>query len=271
MSLAALVGATLALHVVRVPFDKGANVAGSAAAPDALLDALLGAKPELIDGVASVQPGLHVAAMLDETSTRVRAALDSGTVPLVLGGDHSVAIGSVAASAAACAARGERLGVLWCDAHADFNTIRTSPTGNLHGVPVAVLCGHTLPTLALGPPLSPRQFAFYGLRDMDAQEFERFQQHDMTVVDNPRQLSEWVRRFDRVHVSFDVDCLDPSVGVGCNTPVREGRALYQVEALFAAVRSLDKLLAVDVVELNPRSSAAASSLEKLVRLIAALA
>jgi arginase family enzyme len=132
----------LALHLVSVPYDAGANRPGAARATDFMWPRL---RRRVTDHVRI--GAAHPVAVMDELREVLAPLLDTSVVPVVLGGDHTVAAGSVGASYAHCRARNASLGVLWIDAHADVNTLETSPTPNLHGMPVAVLCGHTLPAL----------------------------------------------------------------------------------------------------------------------------
>ena len=149
-----------------------------------------------------------------------------------------------------CKEHNLRLGVLWCDAHADFNTIVTSPSGNLHGVPVAVLCGHTLPFIACSAPLQTKQFAFFKVRDIDDQERTRFNDYEMRIL-NRNQILKWIDAFDKIHVSFDMDCLDPSVMSSVNTPVPKGATLQEASQLLDDIKQSHKLIGMDIVEFNP--------------------
>lgn len=241
----------LGFHIVKLPFDNGANKQGARFAPDVISSRL-----ENAEGVHSVNfTNLNTRTELREAFgvgfMTIWKLLNANKFPLVLGGDHTVAISSVSAAHEYCRCHNQRLGILWCDAHADFNTMETSETKNIHGVPVGILCGHTLPLLLFGHPLEPRQFAYYGVRDIDTLEFMRFQEYDMTIVDFPNDLSEWMKQFDKIHISFDLDCLDPSVTGAVNTPVKNGVMLSQLKEMFQEVKKSKKLLSMDVVEYNP--------------------
>ena len=237
-----------ALHIVNVPFDNGANKRGSAYAPKLLSREIV--KRRAVDSVFDVDGKQHVTEVLSEAYDAIADKL--GDEPtLVLGGDHTISISSVTASNAYCQTRNLTMGVLWCDAHADFNTMYTSPTGNLHGVPVAVLCGHTLPSLMCEAHLSPSQFLYYGLRDMDSFEQDRFNTYNMSRAQTHEDVASWVAQFDRIHLSIDVDVLDPDVKVGCNTPVSDGKQLVDLQTIVHLLKTSEKLIAVDVVEFNP--------------------
>ena len=144
-----------------------------------------------------------------------------------------------------------KLGVLWFDAHADFNTMRTSPTKNLHGMPVSILCGHDLQLLSFGEYLYPDQFAFYGIRDLDTLEFYRFQENNMLVLDNEDELEAWLKKYDVIHLSFDMDCIDPSDFSSVNTLVKNGPSLKNVNKMLDKIRMSNKLISMDIVEYNP--------------------
>lgn len=176
--------------------------------------------------------------------------MKDGRFPLTIGGDHTVAISSIFAVNEFCNLCNKSLGILWCDAHADFNTIITSPSKNIHGMPIAVLCGHTLPELQVSDQLFPSQFAYYGVRDIDGLEFMRLQEYNMCILENEKEIDEWLNSFDYIHVSFDIDCLDPSVTDCVNTPVDNGKTSDEMTSLFKKVKNSKKLCSVDLVEYN---------------------
>lgn len=248
LTLSAAAVALTAFKTVSVPYDAGANRRGSALAPERIV-------PQLgIRDHATVRVDRPLTVVLDQLSTHVFDAQQSRTVPIVVGGDHTIACATVSASHRSCLRDNATLGVLWCDAHADFNTMHTSPTKNLHGVPVAVLCGHTLPMLRTGSPaLATDQFAFYGVRDVDDLESERMRAHSMRTLQSPSEVETWLRTVDAVHVSFDVDCLDleRTSSLAVNTPVPGGPTVDELSEVFRAVRDSRKLVCADVVEVNP--------------------
>ena len=218
------------------------------------------------EDVHSVRPGI-VRKMLGNAFMSVRKVLQEGSLPLLLGGDHTVAIGSVFAANEQCRMNNERLGVLWFDAHADFNTIETSETKNIHGMPVAVLCGHTLPLLSFGEFLHPDQFAFVGVRDIDDEEYERFQKYKMKTIGTVSALESWMDSFDKIHVSFDTDCFDTTVTTSTNTPVKNGLRLCEVESYLECIRKSNKLLSADIVEFNPMFDSGNATLDILVSVV----
>ena len=261
--------AITAFHLVAIPYDRGANTHGSMHAPT-YLAAHLGQSDSI--RVVNGEDDLHV--VLDNGYDAVWDALGSPEPVVVLGGDHTISISSVAAVNDFCLIRNETLGVLWADAHADFNTEATSPTQNTHGMPVAVLCGHAMVNVCCSSaPLSPSQFAYYGVRDIDSVELLRMSQHNMLCLDNVSQIEDWCTRFDRIHLSFDIDCLDAGMVSSCvNTPVKDGKSLEDITAVFEVLRRSNKMLSMDIVELNPKHIREQHRvvIDRLVRLVSML-
>jgi arginase len=196
----------------------------------------------------------------------VAAELAAGRLPILLGGDHSVAIGSIGAVAAHCRAAGRKLRVLWLDAHADFNTATLTPSGNLHGMPVACLCGHGPPELThLGgsaPALFAAELRLVGVRSVDDAEKHFLQDAGIAVLDM-RGIDEdgmratleralaGVDADTHLHVSLDVDFLDPDIAQGVGTPVRGGPTYRESQLCMEMVADTGRLGSLDIVELNP--------------------
>jgi arginase len=184
----------------------------------------------------------------------------------VLGGDHSLGIGSISAVARHCRATGKKLRVLWFDAHADCNTAALTPSGNLHGMPVACLCGHGPQALiSLGgqvPAIAPQDIRLIGIRSVDAGEKRLV--HDMGIeVFDMRFVDEMGMRHTmeqallgvddntHLHVSLDVDFLDPSIAPGVATTVRGGPTYREAQLCMEMVADTGRLASLDLVELNP--------------------
>jgi arginase len=181
---------------------------------------------------------------------------------LVLGGDHSLAIGSVAG-----VARGRRIGLIWVDAHADFNTPETTPSGNIHGMSLATLVGKGHPALASvggsGPALRPADVALVGVRDIDTLEREAlrnaginiFTMHDIDRRGMAAVMDEAITRVssatDGYYVSFDLDALDPNEAPGVGTPVRGGITYREAHLAMELVAASGRLAGLDLVEVNP--------------------
>ena len=197
----------------------------------------------------------------------VYAALRSGDFPVVLGGDHSLAIGSIAGIARHCAEREVPLSVLWLDAHADFNTPATSPSGNIHGMPVAVIAGHGPPALSdLGhakPMLDAARIVQIGIRSVDKIEKKLvvdagLEVHDMRRIDENGMrrtmtgvLERLAERGGHLHVSFDVDFLDPEIAPGVATTVPGGPTYREAQLCMEMIYDSGLMVSLDIMELNP--------------------
>jgi arginase len=189
------------------------------------------------------------------------AALPATTFPIVLGGDHSIALGSVVGCA-----RGERAGVVWVDAHGDFNTPETSPTGNVHGMPLAALCGLGDPRLvSIGgeeASIRPEDVVLIGIRDLDRAEKRLMREAGVTVytmkeidrIGLPAIAEATLARLDglpRLHVSLDADVLDPEVAPGVGTPVPGGLTFREAHLLMELFADSGRITSLDLVEVNP--------------------
>jgi arginase len=268
-------GAGVALIGVR--FGLGAGQAGTERAPEALRamgitqrltekglhcadagDVLW--RPERAGAPAPGRHGRQVAAMIAGVKQGCVNAFGQGRLPLVMGGDHSIAMGSVAAAQEAALAAGKRVKLLWLDAHADFNVPDTSPTGNLHGM--ALAHAHGAPELlALGSqpsvPVAAEDMLVFGARDIDAGEGLRLDRHGVRTLPSSQlgALREWLSRIDpdrhHLHVSFDVDVFDPAVAPGVGTPVAGGISLATGHEVMRAVHATHALASLDLVEINP--------------------
>jgi len=214
----------------------------------------------------------------------VRDSLAAGHFPLSLGGDHSLAAGSIAGSAAAMAEIGRPLGILWVDAHADMNTPESSPSGNVHGMPLAAVLGNGPRELVdvggFSPKVKPEYCAVVGLRNLDEREKELVRQSGVlayTMKDIDRRgiaavLEEVLGTLGRggaaLHLSFDMDAVDPEISPGVGTPVRGGLSYREAHLLMEMVADTRHLAALDMVEVNPildrRNSTAALGVELIL-------
>lgn len=200
----------------------------------------------------------HVAQIVKNS---VQAACEKGHLPVTIGGDHSLAIGTVAGSTAVH----KGLGVIWVDAHADINTAETTSSGNLHGCPVSFLMGLTGAVEGyewLTPCLSSNRIVYIGLRDVDGPEkkilrdnnIKAFSMHEVDkwgigkVVD---MALDYLGRDCPIHLSFDVDGLDPSVAPATGTPVRGGLTFREGHYIMEAIHQTGSLVALDLMEVNP--------------------
>jgi arginase len=224
---------------------------------------------------------------MDAVHQAVGQALDDGELPLMLGGDHRLAMGSISAVAAHCRRQGRALRVVWLDAHADCNTPDISPSGNLHGMPVASLCGlgpEPLTALSQGgdPALAAASLCQIGLRSVDDQEKRLLHSlgvevYDMRAIDELGMREVMRRALDglqgsdtHLHLSFDVDYLDPDIAPGTGTPVRGGPSYREAQLCMEMLADTGRLGSLDLVELNPALDLRNQTAELVVDLLESL-
>ena len=226
----------------------------------------------------------EVEAVCRRTRDLVEDALVRGLMPLVLGGDHSIAMGSVAGVSRFHARGNERIGLIWVDAHSDMNTPRTSPSGNVHGMPLSVLVGHgprMLRSLADGRrAVRPENVSLIGVRQIDPAEREIIRSSGvrvftMTEIDErglAHCVNEAIARAGEgtagFHLSYDLDSLDPMIAPGVGTPVPGGLTFREGHLICEKVARSGRLLSLDVVELNPVLDAQNRTARMAVGLIA---
>lgn len=275
-----------AVRLIGVPLDLGAGRRGVDMGPSALriagvAEALRSLGCDVDDqgnvpvpgreGLDVGDPELRylpqIATVCRHLYERTRAALEAGRVPIVLGGDHSLAMGSAAAAADAARADGGRLGLIWLDAHGDMNTGATSPSGNVHGMPLAALIGDgATPLTTIGersPAVDPQDVALIGIRHIDSEEADAIvatgvNAFTMRNVDErgirgvvEAALAALLPRCDRLHVSFDIDFVDPSIAPGVGTRVLGGPTYRESHFVMEMLADTGLVRSVDVVELNP--------------------
>jgi arginase len=273
--------------LIGAPTDIGAGARGASMGPEALRVA--GLQPALqAHGLAvrdignllgPANPWLppqggyrhlrEVRAWNEAVHAAVGQALQGGELPILLGGDHCLAMGSISAVARHCRRLGKKLRVLWLDAHADFNTSALTPSGNLHGMPVAVLCGHGPAELVgLGgfseqdPALKPKWVRQIGIRSVDPGE-KRFVHEQGLEVFDMRYIDEMGMRHamelalatmdehTHLHVSFDVDFLDPDIAPGVGTTSPGGPTYREAQLCMEMIADTGRLASLDIMELNP--------------------
>ena len=228
----------------------------------------------------------EVVAWNEQVHAAVTQALSRHQLPMLLGGDHSLAIGSISAVAQHCRARGRKLRVLWFDAHADFNTAVLTPSGNLHGMPVACLCGQGPAELVRlagdgRPALHARELRLIGIRSVDAGEKRLVHDTGIEVFDM-RYIDEMGMRNamelalalmddqTHLHVSLDVDFLDPDIAPGVGTPVRGGPTYREAQLCMEMIADTGRLASLDLVELNPALDVRNRTAELAVDLVESL-
>ena len=295
--------AALTVSLIGAPPDIGAGSRGASMGPEALRVAGLQAALESrglavtdcgnlagphnpwlppVDGYRHLP---EVVAWNRTVHDAVHAELGRGRLPILLGGDHCLAIGSVSAVARHCRETGRKLRVLWLDAHADFNTHVLTPSGNMHGMPVACLCG-TGPRelLEIGgtvPAINPKWVRQIGIRSVDEGEKRLVHKADLEVFDM-RYIDEMGMRHamelalatidtnTHLHVSFDVDFLDPDIAPGVGTTVRGGPTYREAQLCMEMIADTGRLASLDVMELNPAFDLRNRTAELAVDLIESL-
>ncbi|MFK7801097.1 MAG: arginase [Anaerolineae bacterium] len=285
------------IHMMGAPMDLGQQRRGVDMGPSALRYAglnkaltALGHKVEDLGDIRIPNPELTaennrtqaVADVCEVIYSEGKRCVDQGFFALFLGGDHSISIGSVKAAAHNSP---ETLGVIWIDAHADFNTPETSPSGNIHGMPVAVLTGdgaESLVSIGDGVTIPAENFVQIGIRDVDPTEAVRvnasglniftmreIDTHGMAAIAD--QTLTLLKRCDRIHVSLDLDSLEPAEAPGVGTPVRGGLSYREAHLLAEILSECGKVRSLDVVEVNPildeRNKTAALAVELVASMV----
>ncbi|HTC95506.1 MAG TPA: arginase [Terriglobales bacterium] len=274
------------IRVIGVPLDLGQSRRGVDMGPSAVRVAGLEARLEALGHDVEDGGNIPVAIAeqkkegqanakylkeITETCTKhaelIVKTLEAGKIPLVLGGDHSVAAGTVAGVAEFERRKNEKIGLIWVDAHADMNTPDTSPTGNVHGMPLAALVGLGPPELAdifnFSPKVAPENCVLVGARDIDAAEKENirkagievFTMRDIDERGMRSVMEEALRLAGRdtagYHVSLDMDWIDPEDAPGVGTPVRGGATYREAHLAMEIIADHARMLSFEIVEVNP--------------------
>jgi arginase len=274
------------IRIIGVPMDLGASRRGVDMGPSALRVAglqsrlkQLGRQAEDIGNIPVRQPeeqhyGEKNAKYLGEISETckglaeiVRKTLDEDFLPIVLGGDHSIAVGTAAGVASHFNKQSKRIGMIWLDAHADMNTPESSPSGNIHGMPLAAIMRYGPPELTelggIGPMMQPRNVALVGVRDLDAKERRLIKEsgvHIFTMRDiderGMREVMSEALRFASddtagIAVSLDMDFVDPSDAPGVGTPVRGGATYREAHLALEMIADSRAMVSFELVEINP--------------------
>ena len=291
------------ISLIGVPTDIGAGARGASMGPEALRVAGLAtvleghglqvadrgnlagpANPWLppVDGYRHLD---EVVAWNQTLHEAVYAELALGRLPIVLGGDHCLGLGSISAVARHCREAGKKLRVLWLDAHADFNTAALTPSGNIHGMPVALLCGMGPAALTgIGgttPAIAASVVRQIGIRSVDAGEKRLVHEAGLEVFDmryidemgmrhTMEQALAGVDAHTHLHVSFDVDFLDPEIAPGVGTTVPGGPTYREAQLCMEMIADTGRLASMDVMELNPALDVRNRTAELAVDLIESL-
>lgn len=270
------------IDIIGVPIDLGADRRGVDMGPSAIRYAHLQNKLEDLGYTVSDEGNVEVpiAEMCSITNPKLKyidciipmsrrvsgavsTSIAAGNFPLVIGGDHSLSIGSVRG-----AARNRKIGVIWLDAHADFNTAETTPSGNIHGMSLAILCGMGDKSLVQlwdepVPVIDPKKIAIVGARDLDEGEkrnlneagamvmgMEQIDRHGM-VACLEKAIERISRDVDGIYLSLDLDSLDPEHAPGVGTPVPAGLTQREAHLACEMISETGKLIGMDIVEVNP--------------------
>jgi len=278
---------TRKIRIIGVPLDMGASRRGVDMGPSAMRVAGLEARLEALghqvtdggnirvevaetraSGSSSARYLTEIAETCTRTAEAVVRTLEEGIVPLVLGGDHSLAAGSVSGVAEFYRRRNERIGVIWLDAHSDINTPETSPSGNVHGMPLAALLGLGPEALqdiyGFSPKVAPENTVLIGIRDIDSAERDNIRRAGAAEVYTMRDIDERgmrtvmeeaLRAAGRgtagYHVSLDMDWIDPEDAPGVGTPVRGGATYREAHLAMEILADHGRMVSFEIVEVNP--------------------
>jgi arginase len=274
------------IRVIGVPLDLGQSRRGVDMGPSAVrvagLEARLEAIGHVVEDVGNVPVAMperkkeghpHAKYLKEITATCIKSAelvlktLDAGKIPMVLGGDHSVAAGTVAGVAEFYRRKNQPIGLIWIDAHSDINTPATSPSGNVHGMPLAAIMGLGPPELSnifeFSPKVKPENCVLVGIRDVDSHEKENIRKAGVEVftmrdIDERGMrtiMEEALRMAGRgtagYHVSLDMDWIDPEDAPGVGTPVWGGATYREAHLAMEIIADHGRMLSFEIVEVNP--------------------
>jgi arginase len=277
---------SMIVHLLGVPMDLGSGRRGVDMGPSAIriagvADRLVELGHKVVDdgdvvikNMEELKVGHERARYLTEIARaaailarKIERIMGLGHFPLVLGGDHSIAVGTVSGIAAHAQRQDQRVGLLWIDAHGDINTPETSPSGNIHGMPLAVLLGYGAAELTgvagPGPKVDPANVALVGIRSLDPGEKKRLKEtgvqvHTMSDIDRygvhrvmQKALARVTDGTDYVHVSFDLDAVDPTVAPGVGTPVKGGLDYREAHLIMEVIADAGVMTSLELVEVNP--------------------
>ena len=274
------------VSIIGFPMDLGADRRGVDMGPSALRIAGLQTKLEGLGYKVEDNGDIKIEIMerqkiknpklkyLDEIiktsrllADKVERVLDKGDFPICLGGDHSMALGTISGIASFCKKRKLRLGVIWIDAHSDMNTDDTSPTGNIHGMPLSALmglgCDELVNLLGFSPKLYPENCVLIGIRSIDEAEKVNIKKlkvpiYTMNDIDKlgihriiAKVLKQFREKVDHIHISFDVDSVDPSVAPGVGTPIPGGLSYREAHLLMETIAECGCMSSLEIAEVNP--------------------
>jgi arginase len=274
------------VSIIGFPMDLGADRRGVDMGPSALRIAGLQAKLEALGYKVEDNGDIKIEIMerqkiknpklkyLDEIlktskllAEKIEKVLEKGDFPLCIGGDHSMALGTISGIASYCKKRKMRLGVIWIDAHSDMNTDKTSPSGNIHGMPLAALlglgCDELVNFLGFSPKLHPENCALIGIRSIDETEKINIKKlkvpiYTMNDIDKlgihriiAKVLKQFREKVDHIHISFDLDSVDPLVAPGVGTPIPGGLSYREAHLLMETIAECGCMSSIEIAEVNP--------------------
>lgn len=274
------------VSIIGFPMDLGADRRGVDMGPSALRIAGLQAKLETLGYKVEDNGDIKIEIMerqkiknpklkyLDEIlktskllAEKIEKVLEKGDFPLCIGGDHSMALGTISGIASYCKKRKMRLGVIWIDAHSDMNTDETSPSGNIHGMPLAALlglgCDELVNILGFSPKLHPENCALIGIRSIDEAEKLNIKKlkvpiYTMNDIDKlgihriiAKVLKQFREKVDHIHISFDLDSVDPLVAPGVGTPIPGGLSYREAHLLMETIAECGCMSSIEIAEVNP--------------------
>jgi len=274
------------VSIIGFPMDLGADRRGVDMGPSALRIAGLQAKLEALGYKVEDNGDIKIEIMerqkikntklkyIDEIiktsnmlAEKVEKVLEKGSFPLCIGGDHSMALGTISGIASYCKKRKLRLGVIWIDAHSDMNTDESSPSGNIHGMPLAALLGlgydELVNFLGFSPKLHPENCALIGIRSIDEAEKLNIKKlklpiYTMNDIDKlgihriiAKVLKQFREKVDHIHISFDVDSVDPLVAPGVGTPIPGGLSYREAHLLMETIAECGCMSSLEIAEVNP--------------------
>lgn len=292
------------IEIYGVPMDLGQSLRGVDMGPTSLRiagideaiaklgfevkdfdDVSIANRVSLKQGDSSMKYVAEIARSCAELHDIAKASKERGAIPIFLGGDHSIAVGTISGVANFYADQRQELGVVWIDAHADMNTPNSSPSGNVHGMPLATLLGHGSEQMLAarkGCKLNPKKVFIIGARDLDEGERKLVREVGVNVFTmshiDELGMAEVVKRSIKgasegtagIHVSLDIDGLDPTIAPGVGTPVRGGINYREAHLLMELLAHSQKVTSLDIVELNPIRDTNNESAELVVHLVESL-
>jgi len=274
------------VNIIGFPIDLGAGRRGVDMGPSALRIAGLEEKLRLLgyDVIDSGDISIHIQEsqkIIDPKlkylpeilrtckllATKIERTLDKKQFPLIIGGDHSMALGTIGGISSYCKKNNLEMGVIWIDAHADMNTHKTTPSGNIHGMPLAAALGlgydKLVNFLGFSPKVKPENIALIGVRSIDKEERENIKKLNVpvyTMSDIDKQgihriivkvLKQFKQRVDHIHVTFDLDSVDPAFVPGVGTPVPGGLNYREAHLLMESIAECGCMSSLEVTEINP--------------------